>query len=153
MLFSVVMKGGQKTLVLLHLEIQGEKQSGFSCRMYDYHNLILDFYQEPVMSIALLLDEDSQWCPDCFEKKNPFTNAVYLYFKFYVVKVLHFISKLEKLPSRKNISSLVMHYQFAMMETKSDDYQRYKEKIKFTRELFQLGLNKKQTRRLFEFLD
>lgn len=153
MLFSVVMKDGENALVLLHLEIQSQKQDKFSYRMYHYHNLILDLYQKPIVSIALLLDEDPLWCPDCFEKKDLFGKEVYLYFKFYAVKVLRYASKLEELIPQKNIFSLALHYQLMMIKTKEDDRTRFKEKINFTRELFQLGLSREQTKLLFEFLD
>lgn len=55
-LVRVTRRDGQPLLVLIHVEIQSQVDSGFAQRMFTYHYKILDRYAEPVVSLAVLAD-------------------------------------------------------------------------------------------------
>ena len=168
LLFKVQMTNGQKTTILLHLEVQGQQQQKFPIRLIEYSLAISENYEEPVLSIALLLDTDPKWYVDSYEKINPLTNKPYHQFFFYAVKLLHYASKLEELkPEDKNFA-LVLRAQLNVMETQwtkrntkeekqEKQNKRYEHKIAFARELRALlrknKVSKENMESLQKFLD
>ncbi len=54
---------GEETWVLIHLEIQGQQDIAFPKRMYVYHYRIEDRYDRPVVSLAVLTDDQAHWRP------------------------------------------------------------------------------------------
>jgi hypothetical protein len=48
---------------LLHVEAQVQPQDGFERRMYVYNYKAEDRYNQPVVSIAILGDDDPDWRP------------------------------------------------------------------------------------------
>ena len=72
-LVQVWRKGGEETWVLVHVEVQGQKESFFAKRMFVYNCRIFDRYDRPVASLALLADQRSNWRPDSFGYELPLT--------------------------------------------------------------------------------
>lgn len=66
-LFRVYLKDGQEQWVLVHLEVQGAKETDFPKRMFTYSYRIYDKYQKPVMSCAILTDENKSWRPSSYQ--------------------------------------------------------------------------------------
>jgi hypothetical protein len=58
-LVQVWRKDGQETWVLCHIEIQNQKEEGFALRMLVYNYRLRDRYNIPVVSLAVLSDENS----------------------------------------------------------------------------------------------
>lgn len=56
-LVRVWKKDGEETWVLIHVEVQAQRQSDFPHRMFVYHYRIHDLYQRSVASFAVLADE------------------------------------------------------------------------------------------------
>lgn len=54
---------GVEEWVLTHIEAQGDKEEGFSKRMYVYNDRIFDRYDRKVVSFAILTDENASWRP------------------------------------------------------------------------------------------
>ncbi|MDC8758836.1 transposase [Janthinobacterium fluminis] len=65
-LVQVVLRDGAQQWVLLHLELQGRRESGFAERMFTYNYRIWDRYRRPVASLALLADASPGWKPGAF---------------------------------------------------------------------------------------
>ena len=63
LLAEVPLKAGEPDLVLFHLEVQGSEDPGFASRMLVYHAALLQRFQRPVMSLAILSDPNPKWCP------------------------------------------------------------------------------------------
>jgi len=68
-LVKVRRKDGQEIWVLVHIEIQGWRDSDFAERMFVYNYRIFDRYQKKVASLAILADEHNEWRPDGFGYK------------------------------------------------------------------------------------
>jgi hypothetical protein len=65
-LMQVTRTDGTPTLVLIHIEIQSQRDPAFPERMFLYHARIFDRERVPVVSLAILGDEDASWRPDHF---------------------------------------------------------------------------------------
>jgi hypothetical protein len=63
LLVEVYFNDGRKGRILLHLEIQNERDPFFDERLFIYHYRIFDKTREPVITLALLTDFDPAWRP------------------------------------------------------------------------------------------
>ena len=66
-LVEVVLKNNEKKWVLIHVEVQAQKEMEFSERMFVYNYRIFDRYRIPVTSIAILADNTASWNPEPFK--------------------------------------------------------------------------------------
>ena len=57
-LIEVELIDGNRCCILIHLEIQAIKHADFSKRMFIYRYRLRDFFELPIASMALLLDDD-----------------------------------------------------------------------------------------------
>ena len=62
-LVKVRLLNGEEVWLLIHIEVQSQKDDGFSLRMYIYRYRIFDKYKKPVVSLAILGDDDPLWHP------------------------------------------------------------------------------------------
>jgi hypothetical protein len=65
-LVKVVGKDGAPAWVLVHVEIQSQRDGEFAERMFRYHARIHDRERVPVVSLAVLGDEERKWHPSAF---------------------------------------------------------------------------------------
>jgi hypothetical protein len=56
-LVKVYLLNGVETWLLIHIEIQGQREEGFPERMYIYNYRLFDLHGRQVISLALLTDE------------------------------------------------------------------------------------------------
>src|SRR5262249_36433329 len=66
-LFKVWLKDGQEAWVLIHVEIQSQRDPEFAERMFVYNYRIYDRHRRTIISLAVLGDEEPHWRPDRFE--------------------------------------------------------------------------------------
>jgi len=62
-LVKVWLNDGKEVVVLVHVEIQSQVQSDFAKRMYIYNHRLFDRYDQEVISLAVLGDEQAAWRP------------------------------------------------------------------------------------------
>jgi hypothetical protein len=86
-LVKVWQSGGQETWVLVHIEVQGQRERAFPKRMFVYHNRLFDRYARPVASFVVLADDSENWRPREYRHELWGTRAV---FEFATVKLLDF---------------------------------------------------------------
>ena len=60
-LVQVTLLCGEARLIYIHIEVQGRRDAGFPLRMYTYNYRIFDRYGCPVVSLAILADDDEGW--------------------------------------------------------------------------------------------
>lgn len=65
-LIRVSRHDGQPVIVFVHMEIQAQYDADFAKRMYRYHTRLFDRQDAPVVSLAVLADDDLHWHPDSF---------------------------------------------------------------------------------------
>ena len=63
LLVEVYFNDGRKGRILLHLEVQNERDPFFDERLFIYHYRIFDKTRDPVITLALLTDFDPAWRP------------------------------------------------------------------------------------------
>ncbi|KAF0240883.1 MAG: hypothetical protein FD167_4087, partial [bacterium] len=66
-LVKVWRKNGKEQWVLIHIEIQAQKDEEFPERIFVYNYRIFDRYKQPVASFAVLIDSNKSWRPTNFE--------------------------------------------------------------------------------------
>jgi hypothetical protein len=65
-LVAVWLLDGSEQWILLHIEIQAQRDDTLARRVLDYNFRIFEQYQRPVASLVLLADEDPHWRPHAF---------------------------------------------------------------------------------------
>ncbi len=142
-------KDGGEALLLIHIEIQGQRRSNFAERMFTYYYRLVDRFESPVTSLALLVDPDPGFRPSSFVLETPGTR---LRFDFSVVKLLDFKTESELLadPSPFALVSLI---QLRKLQAGTDAERVFLEKSQLARELFGRGYSAERVCRLFRFLD
>ncbi len=93
-LAKVYLRSGKELWVLVHLEVQGQRQKLFERRMYIYSYRAFDRFGRMVASFAILTDENRNWRPNEFGYKLLGTE---MSLKFQTVKLLDFAADWESL--------------------------------------------------------
>jgi hypothetical protein len=62
-LVKVRLKSGNEVWALVHVEIQGQRETGFEWRLYVYNFRIHDRFGAPVATFVVLTDDDAGWRP------------------------------------------------------------------------------------------
>jgi hypothetical protein len=116
-LFKVWLKDGRETWILIHIEIQNQRDPTFAERMFVYNYRIYDRHRQPVISLAVLGDEDPTWRPDQF-RYGMFSCTVGI--RFPVVKLLEYTSHAEQLETAPNPFAAVVLAHLKTQETRAD---------------------------------
>jgi hypothetical protein len=148
-LFEVQWRDGGQELVLIHVEVQAQREQDFAQRMYVYNTRIWQRYGRPAVSLALLVDADPHFRPDQFVREK---GGCRLTFTFPVVKLLSYKSdaELEADPSPLAVASLV---QLGQLRAGSDMGRRLAIKLALARALYVRGYDRERLLKLFRFLD
>jgi len=149
-LVEVWRKDGTPALVLIHIEIQGERDAGMDERMYIYNYRLYDRYRRPVASLVILADDHPDWRPDRFGYEL-FGCEVGL--RFPGVKLLDYRERWSELEAGENPFGTVVRAYLKARETTQDHSERLIWKWRLTKELYQRGLDKDTILNLFRFID
>jgi hypothetical protein len=68
-LVKIWRQDGSDAWVLIHVEVQGQPERDFARRMFVYYYRIFDHYDHPIMSVAILGDEQADWRPSRFSQE------------------------------------------------------------------------------------
>ncbi|WP_254507723.1 hypothetical protein [Anatilimnocola floriformis] len=60
---------GEPEWVLIHVEVQGQEEAAFAQRMFVYNCRLVERYNKPVVSLAVLADENPNWAPAVFRRE------------------------------------------------------------------------------------
>jgi hypothetical protein len=149
-LFKVWRKDGTETWLLIHVEVQGRRERAFAERMFVYSYRIYDLYRRPVMSLAVLCDDQPGWRPYHFEY-NVWGCRVGIHFP--AVKLLDYRGREEELEQSPNPFASVILAQLKLMETRGSPRTRQQWKVRLVKGLYERGLKPEQVRQLFRVLD
>ena len=148
-LIQVHWKDDSEEWILLHVEVQAQREVDFAQRMCVYNCRIWDRYQRPVISLALLIDEDPHFRPDRFVRQKA---GCRLEFTFPIVKLLDYKSEQELVvdPSPFALASLV---QLRKLQAGGDVANRLGSKLALIRELYRRGYERSDVLKLLRFMD
>lgn len=97
MLAELCMHDGRR--VLIHVEVQAQHDAALAKRMYHYYSRIVEAYDLPVISLALLADEHPGWRPGSFQQHYEDTT---LTFAFSTAKLLDYVTDTDALEASDN---------------------------------------------------
>lgn len=150
-LFKVFLLDGQEKWILIHIEIQGNFDAKFLVRIFTYNTRLVDKYNCPVFTVAILTDTQKDWRPDYIETGILSTK---LSLKFQIIKLIDYRGKEAELEKSNNIFASVILSQLAALEIKKQPQaERLNMKYNLTRRLYKKGFRKEQIKHLYYFLD
>lgn len=130
-LVELLLHGGQQ--VLIHVEIQAQRDAMLPRRMHDYYNRIVEAHGLPVASLALLADEYPHWRPKMFRQQLQDTMAE---FSFGTAKLLDYAADIKALEATDNPIGWVTLVHLRTQQTHHDPNKRYAAKLYLTKLLF-----------------
>ncbi|WP_414550491.1 Rpn family recombination-promoting nuclease/putative transposase [Anabaena sp. CCY 0017] len=141
---------GQELWLLIHVEIQAQKEDNFSKRMFTYNFRIFDRFDQPAISLAILCDTNREWRPSNYSYNYPDTR---LDFEFGSVKLLDYEDSWEELENSNNPFATVVMAHLKTQQTRSSPAERKIWKFRLIRRLYDIGLQEQDIRNLYRFID
>jgi hypothetical protein len=149
-LFKVWRTDGSEAWLLVHVEVQGRREKDFPERMFVYGYRIYDRYRRPVVSLAVLCDDDPSWRPDRFEAGACGSS---LGVSFLGAKLTDYRGREAALERDRNPFAAVVLAQLKEVETRGAPEARCGWKIRLIKGLYDRGLSAEDVRQLFRLLD
>ena len=149
-LFRVWLKDGRQFWLLIHLEVQGHKDATFGERMFIYGYRAYDLHEHPVVSLAILCDDDPAWRPTHFEVGR-FGSRLRI--DFLAAKLLEYRDREAELLASSNPLAAVVLAQLKVLETRSNPQARLRWKLQLVQGLYDRGLSQGEVHELFRLLD
>ena len=149
-LVSVYLVDGHETWLLIHIEIQGQPEAEFTERIYIYNYRIYDKYRRPVISLALLTDENRQWRPSHFGYEK---FGCRISFDFPVIKLLDYQQRQDELANHENPFAVVVVAHLQTLATRKIPSARYVAKLSLVKALYRRGFSRQEIIELFHFID
>ena len=149
-LVEVRLLSGQIEWLLVHLEVQSQADAAFARRMFVYYYRIIDKFNQPVVSLAVLGDDSPTWKPQCFQQS---VFGCEIQFKFPTVKLLDYSDRVTELEASENPFATVILAHLMTLKTASDPADRCQWKLRLMRPLYQRGMSREVIRDLFKMID
>jgi hypothetical protein len=149
-LARIQLLNGEPGWVLLHLEIQSQRDSQFAERLYRYNSRIYSSYQRRVATLAILADDVPQWRPQQFAYE---LLGCQVSLDFPVAKLLDYKAEAEALLNMDNPFALVTFAHLQALATNPDDWERQVAKFRLVRLLYERGYSRQEVINLFRFID
>ena len=147
-LVKVWRRSGEEQWVLVHVEVQSQRQSEFSERMYLYHSRIFDRYRRSVVSLGILGDEQPGWRPSRYERQLWGCRAI---LEFPVVKLLDY--SMEELGSSQNPLAAIVQAHLSAQVAGKDVGVGYESKLSLIKSLYERGYGREDIVQLFRLID
>ncbi len=147
-LVKVWRRSGEEEWVLVHVEVQSQRQSEFSERMYLYHSRIFDRYRRSVVSLGILGDEQPGWRPSRYERELWGCRAI---LEFPVVKLLDY--SMDELASSQNPLAAIVQAHLCAQVAGKDVGVGYESKLSLIKSLYERGYGREDIVQLFRLID
>jgi len=149
-LVKVHLTMGGEAWVLIHIEIQGQREEGFGERIFVYRYRLFDRFRVPVTTLVVLTDGDPAWRPDGYRTELLGTELV---LRFPVAKLLDYNERWAELEASRSPFAVVVMAQLKALETARRPKERLWWKIAVTRSLYDRGFREADVQELFRFVD
>ncbi|MBF2078915.1 MAG: transposase [Synechococcales cyanobacterium T60_A2020_003] len=147
-LLKVWRKDGVEAWLLLHVEIQSQRDGDFAKRMYVYHYRIFDRYEQEVVSLAVLGDDQPTWRPQEYSYGRW---GCEMRLKFPIVKLLDY--SWEVLEASNNPFAAVVMAHRQTQNTTQDAQARLEWKLRLIQQLYRRGYRRQDILEIFLVLD
>ena len=150
-LVKVYLRNGKENWLLIHIEIQNQKEAEFSERVYIYSTRLFDKFRRSVASFAVLGDTDRNWRPESFHQEALGSSHDFL---FQTAKLLDYKQQ-KDLETSDNPFTIVVQAHLAAQATKGNASQqrRRKRKYRLTTMLYERGWKEQEIIDLYRFID
>ena len=149
-LVQVWTKAGQPRWVLVHVEVQAQRESLFPRRMFDYYSRIAQHYNRDVVSLAILADDHPKWLPTSYLREQWGCEAR---LKFPVCKLTSLARNEQKLLNNPNPFAIVVLAQVKALQTKGAMRQRRVWKATLAKLGHERGYSRRVILDLYNFVD
>jgi hypothetical protein len=149
-LLRVWLNDGAEAWLLVHIEVQGQREAEFPERMFVYGYRIYDRYRRTVVSLAVLADETPSWRPRRFQVGRWGSR---IGIRFPTVKLLDWAGRDAELEASDNVFATVVLAHLATQATRNDPRARFDRKLKLTRRLYERGMPRQTIIDIYRFLD
>lgn len=149
-LVQVFLQDGQETWLLVHIEVQGQREAAFAERMYIYHSRIFDRYRRQVVSLAILTDDQLHWRSDHYRYERW---GCRLSLDFPTVKLLDYKERQDELATSDNPFATAVSAHLQTMATRQVPLERYAAKLRLAKMLYQRGYGRQDILELLRFID
>lgn len=149
-LVEVALLDGGEAWVYIHIELQGQRETGFTERLFVYNYRAYDRFRRPVATLVLLLDDEPGWKPGRYGFEVLGTRH---YLEFPVVKLLDFRHQVDTLPEQDNPFALVTVAHLLSRQTRNDARQRYAAKFRLIELLGNKGWAESKIHRFIGIID
>ena len=151
-LVKVYLRNGIEKWLLLHIEIQNQKEEEFSERVYIYSTRLFDKFRQAVASFAVLGDTDPHWRPQFFHQEALGSRHD---FSFQIAKLVDYKQRLSELSSSDNPFAIVVQAHLAAQATKGKarQHRRRQRKYRLTTLLYERGWSQQEVIDLYRFID
>jgi hypothetical protein len=149
-LLKVWKKNGIEAWVLAHVEVQGRKETEFGERIFVYHTRIRDLYKRPVVSLAVLADDNPNWHISEYRESLWGCRTT---FEFPAVKLLDYRDRWDELESSDNPFAVVVMAHLRNRETRKNIEGRFHFKLQLSKSLYRRGWNKQEIINVYRFID
>lgn len=143
-------KDGREAWVLVHVEVQTQRDAGLGARMYAYNTRIADRYNRRVVSLAVLADDSPHWRPERYEDE---LWGWSLRMTWPTVKLLDYTDREADLERSKNPFAKVVLAHLKVLQTRHDPQSRRAWKFRLVRDLYEGGFRSDEVRQLFRLID
>jgi hypothetical protein len=149
-LIKVWRNNGREAWVLIHVEVQTQREADFPKRMYDYNTRLTHRYNRTVVSLAVLADDDPDWRPDHFEEE---LWGWSVQMGWPPLKLLDYANRVADLEGSQNPFAKVVLAHLKALETGQDPAGRRTWKLRLVRGLYERGFSKEDVRQLLRVID
>jgi hypothetical protein len=149
-LFKVWLRDGNAAWLLIHVEVQGTFDPEFAERMFRYNVATYSLYNQHVVGLAALCDENPAWRPDAFSYGRWGCRTG---IQFRIAKLLDHAHDLAALEASPNPMGAVVLAHLQALATRRDPPNRLEWKRRVARGLYQHDWSEQQVRELFRLVD
>jgi hypothetical protein len=143
-------RNGAEQVVMIHVEVQGDRKVEFPQRMYIYHYRFFDRYRGSVVSMAVLADADPGWRPSDYRYE---LWGCRLRLEFPMVKLLDYESRRAELENSDNLFAVVVLAHLQSQRERHNPEGRLLSKLALIRRLYERGYERQAILDLFRFID
>ena len=149
-LVEVCLRNGSVQWVLIHVEVQAQRDASLARRVLDYNYRIFKQYSQPVASLVLLADDDPGWRPHAFHNQLLGTE---MGISFASAKLLDFAGRDDALVASHNPFALVTLAHLRTQQSRHEADQLYAAKWQLTKLLYEHGWSKRRIIVLFKVIN
>jgi hypothetical protein len=149
-LVRVWSKSGIQEEMLVHIEVQSQKDIEFPHRMYRYNHRLEDRYGRMPVSIAVLGDGDRWWSPEEFQTGRWGCSVKFI---FPIAKLMDYFGREAELEEHSNPFAAFVLAHLKTNETQGNPDARLGWKLRIAKRLYDRGMSSAEIRKLFRLVD